>query len=122
MKNRLLTFGLLLMLAGIFASCKKEHNNYDLTVIVTVYDTVPVANAAIHLYAPVSGTFIDYYDNANESGEKDYHFNNKVIVQIQANKGSFKGCNFAEVNRGQNTVYVDVKPFGVNENGCNTGL
>lgn len=111
---------IILLMGGMFCmnSCEKDQGDYNLTVVVTVNDTTRVANAFVRVYAPVSNTTIDYYDNVDENGEKNYSFDNEVVVEVIATKSSFRACNFAEVERGDNTVYVNLKPFGSNDNGC----
>jgi hypothetical protein len=111
----LLTAGVLLM-----PSCEKDNSDYQLTIVVTANDSVRVQNANVRVFAPVTPTFIDYYDATDENGETHYSFLNKVVVEVIANKGSFKGCSFAEVNQGSNTVTIDLKPYGSDDNGCST--
>lgn len=107
--------GLLLLSA---TSCMKEEvNRYDLTIVITVDGDIRTQNALVHIYAPVAETFIDFFAYSDENGEIEVNLKNKAILQLVAQKGSFRGCNVAEINRGTQTVYVDVKPFGV-ENGC----
>ncbi len=111
----LLSAGMMLM-----SSCEKDNSKYKLTIVVTANDTVRVQNASVRVFAPVSPTYVDYYDATDERGETNYTFLNKVVVEVIANKGSFKGCSFAEVNQGNNTVYIDLKPHGSDDNGCST--
>ncbi len=113
---------IVLLIAGLLLmpSCEKDTSDYNLTIVVTANDSVRVQNANVRVFAPVSPTFIDYYDATDENGETHYSFKNKVVVEVIANKGSFKGCSFAEVEQGSNTVYIDLKPFGSDENGCST--
>ena len=111
----LLSAGMMLM-----SSCQKDNSKYKLTIVVTANDTVRVQNASVRVFAPVSPTYVDYYDATDERGETNYTFLNKVVVEVIANKGSFKGCSFAEVNQGNNTVYIDLKPHGSDDNGCST--
>lgn len=117
-----ISFVLSLLLAAcfLFSSCEKGSGDYKLTIEVTINDTVRVQNANVHVYAPVTPTYIDYYDATDEQGETNYQFPNRVVVQITANKGSFKACSFAEVDEGSNSVQVDLKPYGDEENGCDT--
>ncbi|WP_417590608.1 hypothetical protein [Owenweeksia hongkongensis] len=122
MKRLLPVIGALLLLLGVAistTSCEKDTRSYDLTVIITTYDTVKVQNALVHLYAPVSNSVVDYWYNTDEKGEVKFSFENKVIVEIEAAKGSFQACGFAEVNRGDNTIYIDLKPYSDKaHNGC----
>ena len=101
-------------------SCEKDNSKYELTVVVTIHDTTRVQNATVRLYAPVKPTFIDYYDATDEKGETHYSFKNKVVLNLTVNKGSYKACSFAEVDLGKNTVTVDLKPYGSENNGCDT--
>lgn len=108
-----------LVTVGFLASsCEKDESEYRLTVVVTANETVKVQNADVRVFAPVSTTFIDYYDATDEKGETNYSFKNKVVVEIIANKGAFKGCTFAEVDRGSNIITIDLKPHGSEDNGC----
>lgn len=111
---------LLIVVSLLMPSCEKENSKYKLTIIVTANDTVRVQNASVRVFAPVSPTFVDYYDATDERGETHYTFLNKVVVEVIANKGSFKGCSFAEVDQGSNTVTIDLKPHGSDDNGCST--
>lgn len=120
MKRLITVIGaLLLTCSAIFftTSCEKDTRDYQLTIVVTTYDSVRVQNALVHLYAPVSNSVVDYWYNTDEQGETHYTFENKVIVEIEAGKGSFKACSFVEVERGENVIYVDLQPYGTH-NGC----
>ena len=120
MKRLITVIGALLLTFGaifITSSCEKDTRDYELTVVVTTYDSVKVQNALVHLYAPVSNSIIDYWYNTDENGETHFNFENKVIVEIEAAKGSFKACGFVEVERGENIIYIDLKPYGTH-NGC----
>lgn len=122
MKRLLPVIGALLLVLGIVfctSSCEKDTRDYDLTVVVTTYDSIKVQNATIHLYAPVSNSIVDYWYTTDENGESKFSFDNKVIVEIQAAKGSFQACGFVEVERGENTIRIDLKPFEDRaHNGC----
>lgn len=98
--------------------CSKEDNEYHLKVIVTVNDSIRVQNALVRVFAPVNNSFVDYFYGTNENGELNVEFQNKAIVELIASKSSFKACSFAEVDRGMNTVVIDLKAFGNTENGC----
>ncbi len=109
-----LSFGILLMLGA----CKKETTDFNLTVNVTVYDTVKVSNALIRVYAPVKDSYLDYYQYTDEDGSTDFTLDRKAVVEIVAGKGSFRACGFAELFNGGNSVTIDLKPFGSIDNGC----
>lgn len=102
----------------VLAACEKETNDYDLTVAVTVNDTTRVQNALVRVYAPVKGTFLDYYQYTNENGETVFNIDSKAVVEVVAAKGSFKSCSFKELFNGGNTITIDLKAFGNTENGC----
>ncbi len=108
----------LALLLVSFGSCEKESNNYDLTVSVTVYDSVKVQNALVHVFAPVKGSFIDYFQYTNEQGETVFKIDKKAVVEIGVSKGSFRSCAFKELFEGGNNIAVDLKAFGDEENGC----
>lgn len=116
----LFNLSLLLAMFFTFTGCTKEETKHVLDLIITVDEDVRVSNAFVRVYAPVSNSYIDYYAYTDEVGELEYKFDNKVIVEVIATKGSFKACTFVEVERGVNTVYLDLKPFG-EENGCLSG-
>ncbi|AEV33322.1 hypothetical protein [Owenweeksia hongkongensis] len=122
MKRLLPVIGALLLLLGVAistTSCEKDTRDYELTVVITTYDSVRVQNANVHLFAPVSNSIIDYWYTTDDKGEAKFSFENKVIVEIEVAKGSFQACGFAEVNRGENTIYIDLKPFVDRaHNGC----
>ncbi len=103
---------------GLFTACEKDEQIYELTVIVTVDGEDRVQNALVHTYAPVTNAFLDYYSYTNDEGEIFLKLDNKAVVEIVAAKGSFRACGFAEINRGENTATIDLKPFGDEENGC----
>lgn len=105
---------------GLFSSCEKDAQIYELTTVVTVDGGDRVQNALVHIYAPVSGAFLDYFVYTDDNGEVFIDLNNKAVVEIEAQKGSFKACGFAEINRGSNRVTIELKPFGDEENGCST--
>ena len=120
MKRLIAILGVCAMLTSAFflsTSCEKDTRDYNLTVIVTTNDSVKVQNALVHLYAPVANSFVDYYFYTNEKGEVNTHFDDKVILEVEAAKGSYKECTFVELERGENTIYVDLKAYGVH-NGC----
>ena len=122
MKRLLPVIGAFLLILGITfstTSCEKDTRDYELTVVVTTYDSVKVQNASVHLFAPVSDSFIDYWYTTDDKGEAKFSFDNKVILEIEAGKGSFQACGFVEVERGDNTIYIDLKPFADRaHNGC----
>ena len=110
-----------MLVSGIIfctSSCEKDTRDYELTVIVTVYDSVKVQNALVHVFADTQGSFVDYYNYTSEEGETHYKFDNKVIVEIEAGKSGFKACGFAEVDRGENVIRIDLKPYTDPHNGC----
>ncbi len=122
MKRLLPVIGALLLILGVAlssTSCEKDTRKYELTVVITTYDTVKVQNATVHLFAPVSNSFVDYWYTTDEKGEAKFSFDNKVILEIEAGKGSFQACGFVEVERGENKIYIDLKPFQDSaHNGC----
>lgn len=101
-----------------FSSCSKETNDYNLTVVVSVNDSVRVQNALVRVYAPVKGSFLDYYQYTDERGETTFTIERKAVVEIIASKAGYKSCAFKELFNGGNQVKIDIKAFGDNENGC----
>lgn len=111
----------MLMLSGsllFFSGCSKNNSKHNLTVVVVADNDVKVANALIRLYAPVDNSYIDYFAYTNESGETSFEFEKEVVLEIIASKGSFVGCNFAQVKQGDTKVEVLIKDWGVDDNGC----
>lgn len=105
---------------GLFSSCEKDEQIYELTIVVTVDGVDRVQNALVHIYAPVTNAFLDYYSYTDDNGEVFLKVDNKAVVEIVTAKGSFRACGFAEINRGENRATIDLKPFGDEENGCVT--
>jgi hypothetical protein len=103
-----------------FASCEKDELDYNLTIKITVDGDTPVQNAVVRVYAPVTGAIVDYFVFTDDNGESVIEFKNKAVVEIIAQKGSFRACSFAEVIQGGSTVRIDLQPFGAQENGCIT--
>lgn len=123
MKRLIAILGVCAMLTGAFflsTSCEKDTRKYELTVVITANDSVRVQNASVRIYAPVANSIVDYFFNTDENGEVNFTFEDKVIVEIEAVKGgSYRGCTFAELNRGENTVYLDLKRYDdPHSNGC----
>ena len=108
----------MLLTGTLFSSCEKDPQIYELTIKITVDGTDPVQNALVHMYAPVNGAFLDYFSYTDNNGEVFLKLNNKAVIEIESKRGSYKACGFAEINRGVQTVYIDLKPFGSTENGC----
>jgi hypothetical protein len=118
MKNTIILGCVSLFLAALFASCNKEEENYRLEVTVTVQDSILAQNALIHFYAPVEGTFIDYYEYTDENGKASIRLLNKAIVEVVASKPPYKGCSFAEIDRDGVSLNLDMKFFNDENNGC----
>lgn len=119
MKKLLSLIAILFIGIIIITSCERDERVYQMRVIVSINDSIRAPNVLVHVYAPVDGTFIDYYDYTNENGEAPVmKFNNKVIVEITAARGPFKGCGFAEVERGPQDVYINITDAGEPDNGC----
>lgn len=121
MKQFRFGLGLVMLLGSLLlftAGCSKDNQDHKLTVVVVADDDVKVANALVRVYAPVDNSYIDWYLRTNEQGEATYEFENEVVVDIIASKGSFVGCDFAQVKAGNNTVEVEIKIWGTDDNGC----
>jgi hypothetical protein len=104
---------------ALFAGCEKDERDFGLDIKVTVNNgAVAAQNALVHVYAPVEGTVVDYYLYTNEDGMVSLDFPNKVIVEIAATKSPYKGCTFAELERGLTTVNLDIRLFDDENNGC----
>lgn len=120
MKKLFIPFLLSAISFSLLTSCEKEELIYELTITITVDGEDKVQNALARVYAPVTGAVVDYYVRSDGNGEIFLEFKNKAVVEIIAQKGSYKACGFAEVARGRNRVTIDLKPFGSDENGCET--
>lgn len=121
MKRICIAFVLITGLTLLNWSCEKDNRSYALDVVITVNDSTRVANALVHISAPVdAGTkpLIDYYLYTNEEGVVSIELDNKAVVEIVATKPPRKACGFAELDRGVTTTFIDLKPFNDENNGC----
>ena len=99
-------------------SCSKDNRPYELVVRAIANDSIVAQNAQIRVYAPVEGTFIDYYSQTDVNGEASFKFTNKAVLEIYAGKGPFKGCSYAELEKGVVTVTVNMLYYNDPKNGC----
>ena len=121
MKQFRFGLSLVLLLSGamLFSTgCSKDNQKHKLTVVVVADGDVRVTNALVRVYAPIDNSFIDWYIGTNEQGEAYFQFENEVVVDIIATKGSFVGCDFSQVKAGENIVEVEIKKWGSDDNGC----
>lgn len=117
MKKTLTLFTLFAAMLIAF-SCKKDNRPYKLTVQVYINDSLVVQNALVRVYAPVENSFIDYYSYTNGNGESEFEFPNKAILEIEAGKSGYKGCNYVELERGTRNVRVDMFYYTDPKTGC----
>jgi len=119
-RRPLLWMGLLGLL-GIGLSCEKKNQGpYDIEVRVVNEDGLPIQNCLIRMYAPVGadGT-INAYATTGFDGVALFEYAYPAYLQLDAVKGSWKGCGFAElrdVNLVETTIII--KPFSDPNNGC----
>lgn len=106
------------LLTLFLGSCEKEESNYTLELYVTVEDTVRAQNALVHIYAPVENTNLDFYIYTDENGRADLKLKNKAVLEIVSSKAPYKGCTFAEVGRSGTKVFLDMKLYNNENNGC----
>jgi len=121
MRHLISLLSVIFITIGLFStsSCNKEIDSFELTVKVTVYDSVDVQNALVHFFAPVDNTFLDFYVYTDESGEAVLTLENEAVVEIVAGKTSFRGCTFAEVDEEVQRARIDLKPESQSSiNGC----
>lgn len=118
MKASFKILSLLVVLSAVSWSCEKDTRLYTAKIIVTVNDTVRAQNALVHVFAPVEGSFIDYYIYTNNEGEANVQFKNKVVVDVVATKNPYRGCRFIEVEQGEQVEVLDMKLFNDENNGC----
>lgn len=110
--RRILFAFLALPLAIGFNSCEQDDREYEVTVFVTVQDTVPVRNATVRVFAPVEGSIIDVFRTTNSEGEAKFSFDNKAFLELHAVKGSWKKCDAIELERGLKHIHVNLYEFG----------
>jgi hypothetical protein len=101
----------LVYLAFGLSSCKQDDRDYNVTVLVTVQDTVPVRNASVRIFAPVENTIVDEYGVTNAFGEVKFSFKGKAFLEIHAVKGSWKKCDAIELERGELFYEINLYPF-----------
>lgn len=118
MKNLVRIAGTLCLALFLATACEKDDRSYAADIIVTVNDTVRAQNALVHVFAPVEGSFIDYFIYTDEEGRASVEFLNKVVVDVVATKSPFRGCSFIEIERGVQTFKLDMKKFDDENNGC----
>lgn len=118
MKATIKLIALVGLIATLSWACEKDNRLYRAKIVVTVNDTVRAQNALVHVFAPVEGSFIDYYIYTNNEGEAEVQFLNKVVVDVVATKSPFRGCRFIEVERGDQVAYLDMRLFNDENNGC----
>lgn len=116
--NRFLRTILSLCFLIALGSCEKDETDYSLDVIVTADENVRAANTLVHIYAPVENTFVDYYLYTDDEGMVSVQLSNKAVVEIVASKPPYKGCSFAELDRGHKTVTLNMLLYNDENNGC----
>ncbi len=116
-----MSFGFSALALITLSSCeKKTQGPYDIQVLVVNDDGLPIQNCLIRMYAPVGadGT-INAYAKTGFDGQALFSYSYPAYLQLDAVKGSWKGCGFAEL-RDQNLVEttIVIKPFSDPNNGC----
>lgn len=106
------------LLSLFLSSCEKEQSDYTLELYVTVEDTIQAQNVLVHLYAPVENTNLDFFIYTDENGRADLKLKNKAVLEIVASKAGYKGCTFAEIDRNGTKVFLDMKFYTNENNGC----
>ncbi len=105
----------------VFSSCNTDEGDYEITVFVTVQDTIPVRNSLVRMFAPVENSIVDEYATTNEFGEARFVFDNKVFLEVHAVKGSWRKCDGVEVKPGPQTIQLNLYPFNDPRRTCRTG-
>ena len=118
MKRIISAFVVIAAVLALSPGCEKDERNYALDVYVTAQDSILAQNALVHIYAPVDNSFVDYYLYTNDNGKVSIELDNKAVVEIIATKQPYKGCAFAELDRGVTRVDLDMKLFSDENNGC----
>jgi hypothetical protein len=120
MRKLLLYFSLCVSLL-LFSSCDTDEGDYEITILVTVHDTIPVRNALVRMFAPVENTIVDEYASTNEFGEARFVFDNKVFLEVHAVKGSWRKCDGVEVEPGAQSLQLNLFPFNDPQRTCRAG-
>lgn len=120
MKKTALQFlGVLFLILSI--GCEKEDNEYILDIRVTVNDSVRVQNALLYVNAPgipEDSSTVNIYVYTDEDGYARAELKSKAVVEVEATKGNFKTCSFAEVDRGVNELFINLVRSDDRNNGC----
>lgn len=112
------SIALLLLFSGL--SCEQEGNDdYRLTVVVTVQDSIRVQNALVRVWVPLENSSIDEYRFTNELGEIELKFDSPVVLDLRAGKAPYKRCSFVELKRGDNIKRMNMIPANNDNTGCN---
>ncbi|TVQ77056.1 MAG: hypothetical protein EA358_07600 [Flavobacteriales bacterium] len=109
--HKLIAFSIFATTLIGLSSCSQDDRPYEITVMVTVQDSIPVRNALVRMFAPVENTIVDEYASTNEFGEARFVFDNKVFLEVHAVKGSWRKCDGVEINRGPQTMMINLYPF-----------
>ncbi|MCC5916217.1 MAG: hypothetical protein JJU02_02700 [Cryomorphaceae bacterium] len=109
----------ILLIGSLSTSCKQDDRDFEVTVLVTVQDTIPVRNASVRIFAPVEGSIIDVFANTNEFGEAKFSFDNKAFLNVHVVKGSWRKCDAIELERGNHLFEINLYPFNDPRRTCN---
>lgn len=105
----------------VFTGCSKDENkSYDLRVKVVNEDGIPVQNALVRFYVPSTPSGeINRYQYTGPNGEVVFRYKWKIFANVDAGKGPFQGCSFAELQEGQEVFLpITLKPYSDPTNGC----
>lgn len=112
---------LLLLLFVVFAAfgCKKDSGDYAVRVRVVTPDGIPIQNATVRMYAPISDPgAVDEYRFTDVDGYCEFEYKYKAFLSLDVVKGSWKGCDYVELMQGETVnKKLTIYPFG-SPNGC----
>ncbi|MCH8545156.1 MAG: Ig-like domain-containing protein [Cryomorphaceae bacterium] len=110
--RRIFTLSVVAALIVGLSSCRQDDRDYEVSILVTVHDTVPVRNATVELFAPVEGSIVNTQRTTNANGIATFSFSNKAFLEVHAVKGSWKKCDAIELEKGMKEFTINMYPFG----------
>ena len=100
-----------------FSACEEESSEYFVKIRVTNEDGVPIQNAQVRMFTPVTGS-TSWYNFTDVSGELVFRSGFEAYHDIKARKMIYEGCNYVRLVKGE-TVNVNVVIYPIGDpNGC----
>ena len=111
-------FILLVLIGFVLTSCQEEVvEEYFVKVKVVNENGVPIQNAAVKMFAPVSGA-TEWYNFTDPSCALIFRSGFEAYYERKAWKMIYEGCNYVRRVKGE-TVEVNVVIYPIGEpNGC----